>query len=295
MTDDPSPTLRRRELGAQLRRLRKERGWTTQDVAERLGFSVSKVSRMETGARGVNAKDIASLTELFGVDEELSTHLDSIARTGKKRLENRSAIVLDTDFIKLSDPTFVDLERDATSIREYNSLVIPGLLQTEAYMRAAMKGGLPDVDPAQIESSVTVRLQRQQILRRADPPDYQVVLDEAALRRRVGGAAVMRDQMAVMLEAAAEGLVSLLVIPFEAGAHPGVNSDFVSLRTGGPAVPNVVFVEGLAGHLRFDKEQDVARYDRIWTMLTGVAASPEDSSRLLQTICDDLSATAFDR
>jgi transcriptional regulator with XRE-family HTH domain len=295
VTDDPSPTLRRRELGAHLRRLRKERGWTTQDVAERLGFSVSKVSRMETGARGVNAKDIASLTELFGVDEELSTHLDSIARTGKKRLENRSAIVLDTDFIRLSDPTFVDLERDADRIREYNSLVVPGLLQTEDYMRAAIAGANPDVNVTQFDASVELRLERQRILARATPPQFQVVLDEAALRRRVGGAAVMREQVRAILDAVSRGIVTLSVIPFETGAHPGVNSDFVALHAGEPAMTDVIFVEGLAGHLRFDKPQDVARYDRVWAMLCGFAESSEESRRLLERVADDLSSRGPDR
>lgn len=295
MTDDPSPTLRRRELGAHLRRLRKERGWTTQDVADQLGFSVSKVSRMETGARGVNARDVASLTALFDLDEAWSSHLDSIARTGKKRLENRSAIVVDTDFIRLSDPSFVDLERDADRIREYNSLVVPGLLQTERYMRASMAGGLPDVDTAQIEASVEVRLRRQEVLRRSDPPRFQVVLDEAALRRRVGGATVMRDQVETILDALARGVVTLTVIPFEVGAHPGVNSDFIALHTTEPAVADVIFVEGLAGHLRFDKPQDVARYDRIWAMLSEIAASPEESRGLLVRVLDDLSARGADR
>ncbi len=290
MTDDPSPTLRRRELGAHLRRLRGERGWTTKYVADQLGFSVSKVSRMETGARGVNAKDMASITALFELDETWSSHLDNIAKTGKRRLENRSAIVLDTDFIRLSDPTFVDLERDADRIREYNSLVVPGLLQTEAYMRAAMAGATPDVDPVQFDRSVEIRLERQRILDRPTPPQFHVVLDEAALRRRVGGSAVMREQVGALLDAISRGVVTISVISFETGAHPGVNSDFVALHAGEPTLTDVIFVEGLAGHLRFDKPQDVARYDRVWSMLRGFAESADETRRLLERVIDDLSS-----
>jgi transcriptional regulator with XRE-family HTH domain len=295
VTDDPSPTLRRLELGTHLRRLRKERGWTTQELAARLGFSASKVSRMETGARGVNAKDLASITKLFELDEEWAEHLDAIARTGKKRMENRSAIVFDTDFIQIRDPSFVDLERDADRIREYNSLLVPGLLQTESYMRAAMAGGLPDVDAEQIDASVAVRLERQRILSRPDPPRFDVVIDEAALHRRVGGVVVMREQLGAILDALSLGVVTLGVIPFDTGAHPGVNSDFLAFHADGPAKADVIFVEGLAGQLRFDKPQDVARYDRIWAMLRGFAASPDESRRLLERVMGDLSSRVADR
>ena len=287
MTDDPSPTLRRRELGAHLRRLRTERGWTTRDVAEQLGFSVSKVSRMETGARGVNAKDMASLTELFGLDDAWSSHLDSIARTGKKRFDKRSAIVVETDFIGMEDPGFVDLESDAARIREYNSSIIPGLLQTEEYMRPAMLGSAPDVARSSIDRAVAARCERQKVLRRVNPPTFEVVVDEAALRRQVGGAAAMRRQIEYLVACVEQGVVELAVIPFRVGAHPGLNSDFVALRIEEPAALDVVFVEGLAGHLRFEREVDVLRYQRVWEKLLDVALPAQDAPGVLAKIASN--------
>jgi transcriptional regulator with XRE-family HTH domain len=284
VTDDPSPTLRRRELGAHLRRLRKERGWTTREVATRLGFSLSKVSRMETGARGVNARDMAALTKLFGVDDELAAHLDLIARTGKRRNEKRSAPVLETDYMSIEDQTFLDLERDAVTIREYNAMVVPGLLQTEEYMRAAMRGSNPDVAAPSIEASLATRLSRQRILMSDQRPEFEVIVDEAALRRQVGGRSVMRRQVESLRAAADEGLVKLMIIPFEVGSHPGVNSDFVALTLDDPLVPDVVFVEGLAGHFRFDRRADIERYERVWSTLKAVACEPEEAYGLLSSM-----------
>lgn len=285
MIDDASPTLRRRELGAELRRLRKVRDWTTKDVAEKLGCSISKISRIETGDRGVSGPDLSALLALFELDAEQADHLTQIARTGKRRNENRSALTLRTDFISIEDQSFLDLERDAVRIREYNSMVVPGLLQTEAYMRATMRGATPDVSEESIESSMRLRLGRQQILASgAAHPDYEVILDEAALWRRVGGGAVMDRQLHALLDAVESGTVVLRVIPFSTGSHPGLNSDFVSLQLGDPRIPDVVFVEGLAGHLRFDDPQDVNRYDRVWSKLREVAKEAYETPGILRRV-----------
>lgn len=287
MSDDPSPTLRRRELGAHLRRLRKARGWTTKDVADRLDFSVSKVSRMETGARGVSGRDMVAITRLFELDADWADHLGKIARTGKRRNENRSAMTLRTDFISIEDQSFLDLERDATHIREYNSMVVPGLLQTEDYMRATMLGTTPDVSQASIEESMRVRRERQDILSPLEGrarPTYEVIIDEAALWRRVGGAVVMDAQLKSLIDSVEKGVASVRIIPFSVGSHPGMNSDFVSLRLEEPGVPDVVFVEGLAGHLRFDNAQEVDRYDRVWLKLHEIARDSYETPGILRRV-----------
>ncbi len=208
MTDDPSPTLRRRELGAHLRRLRTERGWTTRDVAEQLGFSVSKVSRMETGARGVNAKDMASLKEFFGLDENFATYLDGIARTGKRRTGILRPTSLETDYVKIEQSGFLDLEWDADTIREYNSGVIPGLLQTARYMEASMLGAVPDVDAPVLRLAIETRRQRQRRLEDRAGTNYRL-LDEAALWREVGGPDVMVDQLDYLVDSVRADQVSL--------------------------------------------------------------------------------------
>lgn len=291
MYDDPGPTLHRRELGAHLRRLRLERGWATKDVADRLSCSVSKVSRMETGARGVSQVDARALVAAFNLQGDDADRLLTLARGGKKRIDNRAAIVVESDYIRITDPSFVELERASTHIREYNSLVVPGLLQTESYMRASIRGSMPDLNGASLEDVVSTRLSRQKILSRDDPLSFDVILDEAALRREVGGPDVMGEQISEILKAIDRGLVQIAVIPFTAGSHPGVNSDFVALQIGEPSTPDVIFVEGLAGHLRFDKPHDVARYQRVWKELGSHALTVEESYCFLVDVGRDFGRT----
>jgi transcriptional regulator with XRE-family HTH domain len=278
-----SPTVRRRELGAMLRALRNERGLTVDQVAAELLCSPSKVSRMETGQRGATPRDIRDLCDLYGVTEaDDRERLMTLAREGKQQGWWQS--------FELPHSTFVGLEQAAISMKIFHSAVVPGLLQTAGYTRALHQANMPPLDPEIIEKRVEERLTRQQqVLDQAEPPLIEIVMDEAVLRRPVGGPAVISQQLGRITEAAARREVTIQILPFEVGAHPALESDFIILEFSGQAA-NTVYVEGLAGQIYLDRPQDVERYLQVFERLRRVADSPKDSAARIAKIRSAYSA-----
>jgi transcriptional regulator with XRE-family HTH domain len=268
-----SPTVRRRELGALLRALRNEKGLTVEQVAERLLCSPSKVSRMETGHGIATPRDIRDLCDLYEVtDKAERDRLTSLAREGKQQGWWQS--------YDLSYATYVGLEEEAVSISEFESSVVPGLLQTADYARAGHEGTMPRLGPEQIDVQIEVKLTRQGILTRDQPPRFSAVLDEAALHRVVGGQAVMAAQLGKVLEMSALPNVSVQILPYERGAHPALESNFVILELPDPT-PDIVYVEGLIGSTYRERPEDIKRYHSVFRHLQGIALSPEDSVEFL--------------
>jgi transcriptional regulator with XRE-family HTH domain len=272
-----SPTLRRRELGALLRARRQELGLTVEQVAERLEFSPSKVSRLETGQRGATARDVRDLCDLYGVaDAGERERLVALAREGKQQGWWQSH---DLDF-----STYVGLEAAATSIKYYQSIVIPGLLQSADYARAMHDVVVqPKLSPERIDELVRVRLTRQELLKREPPIIISAIIDEAALHRVVGGVATMRAQLARLVEVAEQADVTIRIIPYGAGAHAAMDSTFRILEFGSPA-PTIVFVEGLVGFIYLERSQDVAKYEEVFERLSDIALSPQESIDLITRI-----------
>ena len=271
-----SPTVRRRELGALLRALRTEQGLTVEQVAERLLCSPSKVSRMETGHRGATLRDVRDLCDLYSVnDPSERDRLMTLAREGKQQAWWQS--------YDLPYSTYVGLEAEADTIKDYDSALVPGLLQTPDYIRARHEGAMPLLDPAEIERRVEVTNTRQLLLTRDDPPRFWFVLDEAALHRVVGGPAVMKTQLNRLTEVASLPNVTVQIIPYEVGAHPAVDSIFTIVEFAG-AVPGVVYVEGLVGSIYLERPEDLERYQQVFTRLCAIASSPEDSLALVQRV-----------
>jgi transcriptional regulator with XRE-family HTH domain len=278
-----SPTVRRRELGAMLRALRNDLGLTVDQVAAELLCSPSKVSRMETGQRGATLRDIRDLCDLYGVTEAADRErLMTLAREGKQQGWWQS--------FELPHSTFVGLEQAAISMKIFHSAVVPGLLQTAGYTRALHQANMPPLDPEIIEKRVEERLTRQQqVLDQAEPPLIEIVMDEAVLRRPVGGAAVISQQLGRITEAAARKEVTIQILPFEVGAHPALESDFIILEFSSQAA-NTVYVEGLAGQIYLDRPQDVERYLQVFERLRRVADSPKDSAARIAKIRSAYSA-----
>ena len=274
-----SPTLRRRELGALLRARRQELGLTVEQVAERLEFSPSKVSRLETGQRGATARDVRDFCDLYGVsDGGERERLVNLAREGKQQGWWQS---YDLDF-----STYVDLEAAAVSTRYFLSVVIPGLLQTADYARAIHEAWVPEISPERIDELVRVRLMRQELLRREPPLAISAIFDEAALHRVVGGPSTMRSQLRQLIELAQVPNVTIRIIPYAVGAHIALESTFRILEFDDPA-RDVVFVEGLVGRIYLERAQDVARYSEVFERLTEIALSPQESIELMvQTAAD---------
>jgi transcriptional regulator with XRE-family HTH domain len=273
-----SPTIRRRELGTLLRRLRQDQGLTVEQVAERLLCSPSKVSRMETGQRGATPRDMRDLCDLYGVSDPAErARMTKLAADGKQQ-GWWQPYDLPEDFT-----TYVGLEQDAVAIRTYQSTIVPGLLQTPEYVREMSKVVVPEVSAETANELVEVKQRRQARLAAEPSPSLSVVLDEAVLHRVVGGPAVMGAQLERMIEAIGIHSVTIQVIPYIAGAHPAMDSTFAILDFPDP-VPSVVSVEGLVGWIYLERPQDIARYEYVFDRLKSLALSSQDSAELIARV-----------
>lgn len=271
-----SPTVRRRELGILLRSLRQERGYTVEQVAERLLCSPSKVSRMETGQRGATLRDIRDLCNLYGVSDEAERkQLMKLAREGKQQGWWQS--------FGLPYTTYVGLEQAASSIKIYQCVAVPGLLQTSSYTRAIHEAAIAKFSDKVIEERINERYTRQQRLTDVNPPTVEVVLDEAVLWRHVGGLSAVREQLERIIAIAEYPNVTIQALPFKAGAHPALESDFTILSFDGQA-STLVYAEGLSGRMYLERPSDVERYQQVFERLRAMADSPEDSVRMIRKI-----------
>jgi transcriptional regulator with XRE-family HTH domain len=271
-----SPTVRRRELGALLRKLRTKKGLTVEQAADRLLFSMSKLSRMETGHGVATPRDIRDLCDLYGVTGEAERdHLMQLAAESKQQAWWQS--------YDLPYSTYVGLEAEATVISDFQSSVVPGLLQTADYARAGHEGAMPRLSSAAIERRIEAKLTRQAILTQDNPPSFRAVLDEAVLHRMVGGSLVMSLQLERLIEVARLPNVTVQVIPFTLGAHPAVESNFNILEMPAPT-PGVVFVEGLVGSIYLERPEDLERYHQIFERLQSIALSPKDTITLIAKV-----------
>ena len=265
-----SPTVRQRELGTRLRELRNGLGLTVDDVAAKLLCSATKISRMETGARRPSLRDVRDLCGIYGVEEPAADALMNLARAAREQ-----SWWMEYDDLKLSP--YIGLEQEATSITCFTMYHVPGLLQTEGYAQAIIKGIAPKIDPKIHQQRVEVRLLRQQLLERDNLPRYRVLLDEAVLHRRVGGSAVMAAQLDKILEMEQDAKAAVQIIPFDIGAHAAQDSNFVLLDFDDPVLPPVVFVEGLINHQYHERKADLDRYREAVEYLRDSALSPRDS------------------
>ena len=264
-----SPTVRRRELGARLRTLRTDAGMTVDDAAARMEVSPAKISRIETGARGVSVADVRYLCDLYQVSTDERERLLDLTRESKRRSWWQQYGLPD------SVQTYTGLEDAAVSIHQYETSLVPALLQTEDYARALTTGTAPDASAEQVEQLVRARLTRQARLRAGERLELWAVVDEVALQRPVGSAAIMREQLASLIERSRSPNVTVQVLPLEAGAHPGMDSAFTLLYL--EEVNDVVYVEGLIGNFFLQNSGDLLRYRRAFDQLRAIALSPRDS------------------
>jgi transcriptional regulator with XRE-family HTH domain len=273
----PSLTVRQRELGKRLRDLRYQHGLTVEDVAGRLLCSATKVSRLETGVRRPSLRDVRDLCGLYDLDAATSAELMTLARGAREQ-------GWWTQYADVSIEPYIGLEAEATAITCYSMSYVPGLLQTEEYARTLIKALAPKMEAELHEQRVQVRLRRQQLLEQGGGPRYHVVLDEAVLHRRVGGAQGMHTQLSKILEAAQKDQVTVQVVPFDVGAHDAQDSNFVLLKFGEPSLSPVVYVESLTGSRYVDREADLDRYHETVESLSDLALNPRDSIRRLREL-----------
>jgi transcriptional regulator with XRE-family HTH domain len=276
-------------LGAQLRRLREAKGISRDKAGYAIRASESKISRMELGRVGFKERDVVDLLTLYGVtDEHERDEMVALTRgANRPGWWHRYNDLLPTWF-----QSYLGLEAAASLIRTYEVQFVPGLLQTEEYARAVILLSYGGADPDEIERRVRLRLDRQQILARSDPPPFWAVVDEAVLRRPIGGLPVMRAQVEALIEITKRPWIRLQVIPFSVGGHAAAGGAFTILRFADEDLPDVVYLEQLTGALYVDKREDVDQYAGAMGRLFIEAAPLSQTTEILHRIREDFAAEA---
>jgi transcriptional regulator with XRE-family HTH domain len=278
------PTVARRLLGAQLRRLREERRITLEDAGEVIRASGSKMSRLETGRVGFKDRDISDLLTFYEItDDQQRAALLQLARSASSHGWWHDY----SDVVPAWFEPYVGLEEAATSIRTYEIQFVPGLLQTEDYARAVTMLGHEGAPSAEIEQRVALRMGRQALLTGPQPAHLWAVLDEAVLRRPAGRPGVMRRQLQYLLQAAERPNVTIQVVPFTAGVHAAAGGPFSILRFAERDLPDVVYLEQLASALYLDKRETVDHYMAVMDRLCLEAAPAASTARALNAILSE--------
>jgi transcriptional regulator with XRE-family HTH domain len=265
----------------QLRRLREAAGVTIDQVAEQLECSASKISRIETGQTGVTPRDVRDMAAVYGVPAEEADLLLRFAREARQKGWWQLYGTVLTG-------AYVGLESAADSIRAYEALVVPGLLQTEGYARALISNGRPDIGAEETETRVRIRMNRQSLLTQDDPLDLWIVLDEAVLHRPVGGPAVMREQFDHLAAVAELPNVTLQILPFTAGAHAGMDGTFTILLYEESEGQSLVFVPNAAGGLFLEKDEELQRYAFVFDHLRASALAPDKAVAMIARLAEEL-------
>jgi transcriptional regulator with XRE-family HTH domain len=271
-------------LGSQLRRLREAAGFAPEQAAFEIRASRSKISRMETGKVGFKIRDVADLLSLYGVTDEQS-------RSRFLTLARQSSVP--DWWMKYSDilpdwfGAYLGLESAASAIRSFEIQFVHGLFQTEDYARAVTRLGHQAAPADEVEQRVALRLKRQDLLSRPEPPVVWSVMDEAVLRRPVGGTAVMRAQLRRLIEAARMPHVTFQVVPFGRGGHAGAGGSFAVLRFEEQFLPDIVYVEQLTSALYLEQRHDVEHYLEVVDQLSGAALTPGQTRDFIQQVINE--------
>ncbi|MFF5129232.1 helix-turn-helix domain-containing protein [Streptomyces syringium] len=281
------PTIHRRMLGAELRALRDGLGHTADEMARRLGWHQTKVSRVENGRSGVRVHELEALLDLYGVtDPERREGLVNLARESKGRMWWTPY----SDVISERYASYISLETAAESKRTFEMALIPGLLQTPEYTRAVIGALTPDATPETIDALVSVRLARQNAtLRRTSPLSLWAVVDEAAVRRSIGGPQVMVKQLQRLLKASEEdNNITLQVLPFTAGGHAGLMGSFSILQFSVRSDLDVVYAESDVSSIRLERQSDLVTYSQLFDRLREAALDEAPSRGLVSHAVKDL-------
>ena len=267
--------MRRRRLGVELKRLRENAKLTIDEVGTRLGWSDSKMSRIEGGQVAVSPRDVGMLLAIYGVGGDQRDRMLQMATTAQER--GWWQAYNDTQVVPL-----VGLEAEAASMRIYEGLVVPGLFQVREYSAAVIKAVRPDLPTEQSERWVDLRMARRRFLFGRDhPPAIDVVIDEAVVRRPAGGGGVMGRQLRSLADDAALPSVSLRVLPFGAGQHAAMSGAFTVFEFSDADEPDAVYLEQLTRDLYLEDGQEVERYKSVFRALSATAVSQDDTIEML--------------
>lgn len=276
------PTVRLRRLAAELRHLRQEAGLSQAEVTEKTDVNLATLHRIETAKAKPQLRTLNALLDAYGVTGNRRADLITLQKEAKQRgwLHGFEA--------DLPSPysAYIGLEAEARQAINYESLFIPGLLQTEDYARAVVRGVRPTATDDEVETRITARMQRQALLESDTPLRLWAILDQAALSRTVGNDAVMRDQLVHLSRQAQRPHITVQVIPFSAGAHPGMPGSFIVLKFDADS-PDAIHIDSMAGGLFLEKETDIQQYNHICEHLRAIALSPTDTAALIASLRED--------
>jgi transcriptional regulator with XRE-family HTH domain len=275
-----APTIRLRRLAAELRRLRVAAKFTVEAVTEQTGLDQSSLYRIERAQNKPQRRTVTTLLQLYKVEpDRQATLLGWLKESGQ------------TGWFQVYEPylpeqyqAYVAFEHEAELLKNYESLFVPGLLQTADYALAVIEGveAGKGLDAEEVQRRVDVRMQRQAVLSRPIPMQLHAVMDEAAIRREVGGANVMQAQLAHLVRACTKPNVRLQVVPYGAGAHPGMPGSFVVMDFADPFDAPLVYTDGIAGDAFLETEEDIARFARTFDLIAKAALSTAHTKKLIE-------------
>ncbi|MFF2543712.1 helix-turn-helix domain-containing protein [Kitasatospora sp. NPDC058063] len=280
MADELRPTVRARRLGSELRRLREAAGKGTEDAAQALACSRAKISRIETGASGVRRLDLGILLDLYGVAGAQRDGLEALSRESKKRGWWH-------DYGDTIPSAYVDvlgLEDDARYIRMWQTMVVPGLLQTRRYARALLEANPAAVRPERVDQLVEIRMERKEVLAKPDPARFWAIIWEPALRCPVGGVEVHREQLRHLMEMANLPNVTLQVVTLDVGATAGACGAFVMYGFSDSPTPGAVFLETLTSSHYLEQQGELDGYGLVFEYLRSAALDPVKSLDMIAAI-----------
>lgn len=287
MADGGSPLVQRRRLRAELRKARQETDpqLTQEQVAHEMDWSLSKVIRIESASSGISANDLKALLQLYGVKDP--GQIDSLLALARAARE-RSWWSKYRDVAPPSLLQLIEYESAAHAVRQFENLLIPGILQTEDYARAVIRSYYEEGPGSdQQRALVELRTQREKLFDGDNPPSFIFVLDEAVIRRPVGGSSVMHRQLRRLLEVAEKPNITVDVVPFSVGLHPGMKGSFKVIEFADPQDRDIVFLEGPRGDIISDEPAETSSYKEIFERLRKVSLGPRDSLTYIAKIADE--------
>ncbi|MFD0883028.1 helix-turn-helix domain-containing protein [Streptosporangium algeriense] len=278
MGAERGPSVRRRRLAAELQRLRREAGLTRDQVADHAGCSPVTVTRVESATSAASVALVAMMLDLYGLVGERREALLQLARDARKRGWWYKVSEAIPEWVQ----SYVGLEEEATTFQEYQPEFVPGLLQAEGYARAVMRSA-PVLPPeSELERRLSIRMERQQrVLERAHPPEMWFILNEAVIRRPVGGAEAVREQLELLIRLSELNHITLQILPFAAGVHPAMDGGFTILSFPKPADPDTVYVEYWQGSVYLEDRSEVGAYVLLFNHLRARALGPDQTRSLI--------------
>lgn len=278
------PTARLRRLARELRRLRSECGLTRGEVTARTSINEVTLYRLEAGKGRPQRRTLLALLDTYGVEGD---EREAILGLSTQAVEQGW---LRPYHAELADEYvgYISFESEARSVRNYESLFVPGLLQTDGYARAVIRGAIPSATAKAVDQHVQARIERQALFAKDVPLELWAIVDEAALRRIVGSSKVMVEQLNHLAAMALEPYITVQVIPYSAGAHPGMHGSFVLMDFPDRDDPELVYIENMAGDLFLEADEDIRRYTQMFDHLRALALSPDNSTSLITAVAREI-------